>query len=124
MALVLLLSTVSWTVEKHLCMGRVMDISLFSKAKDCGMVAAMATFEDDSTENNCCENESITILAQEDLKLSLGDISFDQQVFLVAFTNSFLFLRNVDGRKALSNEYYPPPILIKDIQLLDEVFLI
>ncbi|WP_235856455.1 HYC_CC_PP family protein [Flagellimonas oceanensis] len=29
MALLVLASTVSWTVDKHICMGRVMDISLF-----------------------------------------------------------------------------------------------
>jgi hypothetical protein len=35
MAMLLLLSTVSWTIEKHTCMGRVMDVALFAKAQDC-----------------------------------------------------------------------------------------
>lgn len=37
LAVMTVLSTVSWTVDKHLCMGRVMDVALFGKADECGM---------------------------------------------------------------------------------------
>lgn len=124
MALLLLISTVSWTIDKHMCMGRVMDVAFFSKAESCGMDAAMAMLENESLENHCCDDESITIQGQEDLKISSNDISFDQQLFLIAFTSSFLYLPEVVESKSLIYEYYPPPLLIKDIQLLDEVFLI
>lgn len=124
MALMLLLSTVSWTIDKHLCMGRVMDIAFFAKAQDCGMDAAMALLEDEALENHCCDDESFTIQGQEDLELTLSKDSLNNQFFLVAFAVSSLHLENDIQKKALSNEYYPPPILIKDIQLFNEVFLI
>lgn len=124
MALLLLLSTVSWTVDKHTCMGRVMDVALFAKAEDCGMKAAMMVMEDDALENHCCGDETITLQGQDDLKISFNDINFDQQVFLVAYANYYVELFNLIEQQKLTNEYYPPPLLIKDIQLLDETFLI
>jgi len=124
MAVLLLLSTVSWTVDKHLCMGRVMDVALFAKADDCGMYAVMEAMGATSDENHCCGDERFTVQGQDDLKISFNDISFDQQVFLVAFTHVYLGLFPDAQEHVLTNEHYPPPILIKDIQLLDAVFLI
>ena len=126
MALLVLASTVSWTVGKHYCMGHLMDVSLFSQADDCGMGM------DDSTdginammdESSCCEDQLLIFGGQDDLKLSFNDFNIDQQLFLVAFVHSYLNSFKVETVGAVSNEYYPPPILIKDIQLLDEVFLI
>ena len=61
MALLVLVSTVSWTVDKHLCMGRVMDISFFADAESCGMEKAAALMEK-KMENHCCGDETFTIL--------------------------------------------------------------
>lgn len=124
MALLLLLSTVSWTIDKHTCMGRVMDVALFAKADSCGMDDAMQAREDDSLENHCCAEETLTLQGQDDLKISFNDISFDQQVFFVAFTIAYVNSLTVLEQQKLTNEYYPPPLLVKDIQLFDETFLI
>lgn len=77
MAILLLASTVSWTVDKHICMGRVMDISLFTHADDCGM--------DMDMEKSCCDDETFTVQGQDDLKISFENFNLDQQVFLVSF---------------------------------------
>ncbi len=124
MAMLLVLSTVSWTVDKHICMGRVMDVAFFVEADDCGMDAAMALLEDADKQNHCCGDESFTLQGQDDLKITFNDISLDQQVFLVAFTQAYVGLFTTVQQQANVNEYYPPPLLIKDIQLLDETFLI
>ncbi len=124
MATMLLLSTVSWTVDKHLCMGRVMDVALFDKADDCGMSAAMEAMGTTSDENHCCGDETFTVQGQDDLKISFNDISFDQQVFLVAFTHAYASFFSEVKPLVVTNKHYPPPSIIKDIQLLDAVFLI
>lgn len=124
MALMLLLSTVSWTIEKHTCMGRVMDVALFAKAQDCGMNAAMHAMEDESLENNCCGEETLTLQGQDDLKISFNDINLEQQFFLIAFTNTYVGSFTSVEQQSGTNEYYPPPLLIKDIHVLDETFLI
>ncbi len=124
LAMLVLLSTVSWTVDKHLCMGRVMDISLFIDADDCEMEGAMALMGEKNPDNHCCDNESFTLKGQDDLKLSLGDLELGQQIFLVTFTQSYLDFFIPLQELPVPHEKYPPPILVKDIQVLDQVFLI
>ncbi|RDY59351.1 hypothetical protein DX873_08130 [Flagellimonas nanhaiensis] len=118
-----LFSTVSWTVDKHLCMGRVMDISFFAHAEDCGMEEA-ATAMGEELEIPCCDDESFTLQGQDDLKLSWNDLDLEQQTFLVTFAQSYLDLYTPLEELPVPNEKYPPPILVRDVQVLDQVFLI
>ncbi len=122
MALLVLLSTISWSVDKHLCMGRVMDISFFSPAKDCGMEAAFEAFEE--KENHCCDDESFTLVGQEDLKLALNDFELEQLIFFVAFTYTYAGLGDGISVDTDSHEIYPPPLLIEDLTVLYETYLI
>lgn len=124
LAIMVLLSTVSWTVDKHFCMGRVMDISLFVDAEECGMEVAMAAMGDKVMENHCCDDESFTFTGQDDLKLSWYDLEIEHQDFLVVFTYSYLNLFVPVDKLPVANEKYPPPLLVKDITVLDQVFLI
>lgn len=117
MAFLVLASTVSWTVDKHICMGRVMDISLFSHADDCGMSSM-------DMEKSCCNDETFTVKGQHDLKISFDDISLEQQLFIVSFVQTYFHLIEVDSEEPNNfNDYNPPP-LIRDIQILDQTFLI
>ena len=126
MAILLLASTISWKVEKHYCLGHLMDLSFFTPVQDCGM--GMDLSDDNKLkiqdENSCCNDEVIVVEGQTNLKTSFNDFSFQQQLFLIAFTNFYFHLVDfTEGRNNL-NESYPPPLIVKNIQLLDEVFLI
>ncbi|WP_421824163.1 HYC_CC_PP family protein [Flagellimonas oceanensis] len=116
MALLVLASTVSWTVDKHICMGRVMDISLFSHADDCGM--------DMDMEKSCCDDETFTVQGQDDLKISFENFDLDQQVFLVSFVQTYFHLFEIDSEEPSTFSEYNPPPLIRDVQVLDQTFLI
>ncbi|WP_343487971.1 hypothetical protein [Allomuricauda sp. d1] len=122
LALLVLLSTVSWSVDKHLCMGRVMDVAFFSHAEDCGMEASMMAFGE--TENHCCDDESFTLEGQDDLKLTFNDLEIDQQVFLAAFASSYLDLFTDFSEQTVPFDTYPPPLLVQDFNILYEVYLI
>jgi len=124
LALMVLLSTVSWTVDKHLCMGRVMDVAFFAHADDCGMEEAMTVLGTDAGENHCCDDESFTLMGQDDLTFSWYDLELEHQIFWVAFTLSYLDLFMSVEELPVPHEKYPPPILVKDIHVLDQVFLI
>nr|WP_321416054.1 hypothetical protein [uncultured Allomuricauda sp.] len=124
MAVLLLASTVSWTVDKHICMGRVMDVSFFAHAEDCGMDDVLAAFDDQNIKNDCCEDETFTIQGQDDLKISWSDLDLEHQLFLVAFTKSYFELFVPLDKLPVPHEQYPPPKLVNDIQILDQVFLI
>ena len=104
-------------------MGRVMDIAFFVDADDCGMEATAALLENEA-ENHCCGDESFTLEGQDDLNISWSDLGFEQQVFFVALVESYFQRSYLLNEKVVQKEQYPPPILISDIQLLDEVFLI
>lgn len=116
MALLVLASTVSWTVDKHICMGRVMDISLFAHADDCGM--------DMDMETSCCDEESFTVQGQDDLKIALEKFDLGQQVFLVSFVQTYFQLFDLDSDGPSTFNAYNPPPLIRDVQVLDQIFLI
>lgn len=124
LATLVLLSTVSWTVDKHLCMGRVMDVSLFTEAEDCGMELAMEAIDKKASDNHCCDDESFTIIGQDDLKHSSVDLDLEHQMFLVAFAQSYLHLFVPLQDRPVTNAEYPPPIITRDIYILDQVFLI
>lgn len=125
MAMLLLLSTISWTVEKHLCMGRVMDIALFDHAEDCGMKAGLSLLEDAPTvKKHCCNDEAFTIQGQDDLTHDISSFDFSQQVFLISFTCSYLGLFEETTDEIINFDCYPPPILAKDLNILHQVFLI
>lgn len=125
LALLLLVSTTSWKVEKHYCLGHIVDISFFTPADGCGMEMESSTgttaFE---TEDSCCSDVTIVMQGQDDLSISYPDFTLDQQQFLVAFTYSYFKVLQVETFQPVKHTYYPPPLIVKDIQLLGDVFLI
>lgn len=123
LALLVLLSTVSWTVDKHLCMGRVMDTSFFLPANDCGMEMAMKVLDKEG-ENHCCDDESFTIEGQDDLKLSWEQLSIEAQVFVVSFVQSSFQVNLLPKKNTVPEQIHPPPLIQEDLNLLYEVFLI
>ena len=115
MAFFVLASTVSWTVDKHICMGRVVSISVFEKAQGCDMPM-------ESTKT-CCENESFTVKGQEDLKLSLTEIDFEPVLFIATPQNDEITTAAIREGHAQLFLYDPPPLLENKL-ILQQRFLI
>ena len=125
MALLLLASTTSWKVEKHFCMGHLVDMAFFVDAQDCGMeMASETTSETTIDKKSCCDDEVFAIEGQNDVKPSFNDIDLEQQLFLVAYSYTYLGLFEPKETHVIPHKQYIPPKIIKDIQLLDDVFLI
>jgi len=126
MVFLLLLSTTSWTVEKHLCMGRVMDIALFSHADDCSMKVGSASSEDEyyKVKKPCCDDEAFTLQGQDDLSYNKTGLDFSQKIFLYSFTSIYLSLFVDTTEKDILHDFYPTPILARDLNILHQVFLI
>lgn len=125
MAVILLLSTTSWKVEKHYCMGHLVDISFFVDAQNCGMDMSLDSLPASALEKkSCCSDEVIAIEGQNNVKPSFNDFNIEQQVLLVAYTASYIGSFELIENKHTSYKEYIPPKIVKDIQLLDDVFLI
>ena len=113
-----MLSTMSFTVDKHFCGSHLVDKAVFSKAKNCGMQMSA------NAESHCCTNEKVSVEGQDELKISFDSFDFDQQLFITTFTFSYLNLFESLPKQIIPFKDYSPPLLVSDIQLEDRVFLI
>lgn len=121
LAVLLLASTTFWTVEKHYCLGHLVDFAFFSEADTCGMPMEDETLQG---ETECCTDELIVLAGQDDLKMSFDELSLDQQIFVASFAYSYHELFEGLQEQIVPHNDYPPPLLVRDLQLLDQVFLI
>ncbi|WP_298879192.1 hypothetical protein [uncultured Polaribacter sp.] len=122
LALLVLFSTLSFTVEKHFCGEFLMDVSFTGNAADCGMEMEGKALK---KKKNCCKDEIHNIEGQDELQqTSLDEFDFVKQQFLVAFYVSYndLFVEN-ESQKTYFQDLSPPDIP-KDYQVLYQSFLI
>ena len=125
MAFLVLFSTVSFTIDKHYCGSTLVDVAIFHKAKGCGMEMQNPSNKDCSiTKKNCCKEELIVIKGQDELKLSLDKISFEQQVFIASFVYTYSNLFEEIKENVSSYIDYKPPLVIRQIFKIDETYLI
>ena len=124
MAFLVLFSTVSFAIEKHFCGDTLIDIAVFSKPDNCGMVAESPTALT-VEEKHCCKDEVEIVKGQDQLKLSVfEDINFEQQQFLVSYVYTYISCLETLSQHVIPFQDYSPPYVIRDIQVLDQVFII
>ncbi|MCD8401746.1 HYC_CC_PP family protein [Tenacibaculum finnmarkense] len=125
LALLVLISTFSFTVEKHYCGDFLVDISYLGEADNCGTLVTKNTCETLVKKKKCCKDEVYQIDGQDDLqKVSSTKISFETVTLFVAFHASYQLLFQEIETQLATHQYYLPPDLITDIQVLHEVFII
>lgn len=125
MAFVVLLSTMSFTINKHFCGNTLIDTALFVEAKTCGMEQLVSNDSDASImKNNCCSTEELVIEGQDDLKLDFSSFDLQSKIFMTSFVYSYINLFEDAANKNIHFRDYSPPLIVKDIQVLDEVYLI
>ncbi|MBD0777317.1 hypothetical protein HPE56_05885 [Maribacter sp. ANRC-HE7] len=126
MAIVVLFSTMSFTVDMHYCGDTLMDSAIFYKAENCGMVMEKSTSNSDCniTINDCCSGEQIVIDGQDELKISFDTLTFDQQLFVASFVYTYINLFEGLEENVTSYRDYAPPLVFRQIYKLDETYLI
>lgn len=124
MALLVLVSTLSFTIEKHFCGNTLVDVAVFSKARSCGMNMENMTVTSPN-KKQCCKDELEVVKGQDKLKTTtFDDIHFGHQCTLTAFTFTFIHLFEGLPKEIIPHKDYSPPNLVADIQVLDQVFII
>lgn len=131
LAIVVLVTTMSYTVHEHYCGGELIASSLFSKATTCEMDKMAKMNMSDSNKScsmekmeDCCKDIVTFIKGQSELKINVISLDFEKQIFLTALAYSYINLFEGLVNNIIPFKDYSPPLLIKDIQVLDEVFLI
>ena len=126
LATLVLFSSMSFTIDKYYCGDTLVDAAIFKQAKTCGMEMPQVktASEDIISQKKCCKNEHIVIEAQDELKTTVNSLSLDQQLFVASFIYSYLNLFERLDTNTFPFKEYSPPLIVKDIHVLDAVFLI
>ena len=125
MTFVLMFSTMSFTVDMHYCGDTLVDAAIFHKAETCGMEMQKATTSSECsiTKKNCCSDEQIVVDGQEELQLSVDNISFEQQLFIASFVYTYINLFEGLEENVTSYRDYAAPLVIRQIYKIDETYL-
>ena len=126
MALLVLLSTFSLTIEKHFCGDFLVDVSYFGDTQGCAEELGEDDCDTPETieKKNCCKDEIEQIKGQEDLQAVTKKITIEKQQFIVAFIHTYNNLFIDLKKQIVPQKNYSPPNLVSDIQVLHEVFII
>jgi hypothetical protein len=120
MSVLVLLSTLSLTIEKHFCGDELVNVALFTEVDSC----CGDTSEKSNTEfkdTSCCKNVVEVLEGQTELNItSFDDLEETVQIFFAAFATTY-FNRLEYKRDPISHRHYRPPILTRDIHILNEL---
>ena len=124
MAFVVVLSTMSFTIDKHYCGTILVDVAINAKAKPCGMEMYLSTEDVLAGKKSCCKNEHIVVIGQDELKKNL-DTSIEVQLSIEEREEykiqETLFLEK-PSFMALGN--HDPPDIVINFQQVYETYII
>lgn len=139
LAFLMLMTSVSFAVDMHYCDGELKSISLFGKAKTCHEKAVeqdkptcphhqkmeQQSNDDEMDKNDCCENKTTIIQADDDrAKSDLVAPTFQQlQQFVIAYVIAF-HTEIITDRQSIQDTSYQSPLISRDIYVLSETFLL
>jgi hypothetical protein len=120
LALLVLVSTMSFTIDAHYCGNILVDKAILSKAQTCEMHQQMHS-EDESS---CCDNEVEIIEGQDILQFSKAEFDLDIPLEFTVFSLIYFCDLDVFQKQIDEFQFYNPPQHSSDLQLLKQVFLI
>ena len=138
MALLLLTSSVSFAVDLHFCKGELKSISFWGKAPSCHEQAAAKVscphhrrMKADKGEaalekSNCCDNRTVQVEADHERQTQTAmelELNPSLQYFLMAYTVSLLPAEDI-ARTLAPYLNYKPPLIPRDIPVLNQSFLL
>jgi hypothetical protein len=126
LSLVVLITSMGFTVSSHMCGGKKVKtvLSIGSSDVSCGMeknrnnCATGQQMRDD-----CCQDEFQIIQNDEDYTQQITDFDFSAD-FFIAFVTSYVELFQTETTEIDFFTDHSPPPLIKDIPVLIQSFLI
>lgn len=125
MALLLLLTTTSFSIEAHFCGDHLVDIALNDHANGCSMQSLDPDMHKAMKDMGCCQDKQIVSDHDDDLQKTAHEFSFEQLVFITVLTHSYVSLFDIDASPINANwNKESPPLLDRDLFLLHDSFLI
>ncbi len=128
LAFIMLLSTLSFSVDMHFCGDHLVDFSFTKQASTCSkyLPDSDQSRECPMAAMNCCTDLSVVHKGQDELQFNTIDLSFEQIAYFILIPPpgiSQLFTP-VPGDPPFHFIDCTPPPLIRKLHLLNETFLI
>ena len=130
MAILVFISTLSVSIEKHYCGDNLVDFAIFADAEKCESEAAdeRKKASDEGTilmAKSCCKDVVDMIQGQDELSLEKTKVlSASQKVFVFSFAYVYSGLHYLEPQNNSRYKHYTPPKFVRDIQVRNSVFLI
>ncbi len=129
MAILVLFSTLSFTVEKHFCGKSLVGHAVFSSVEkcksethSCGVEGKMSHMK--MEKDSCCSDKTERIKGQDELNLYSVSFEFVPQSFIVPLSLIWVELLPELSPEVVSYPPYEPPQLVYDVQVMCQVFTI
>jgi len=132
LAMLVLLGSTSFTFNMHKCMGQIRSMALFMEATPCDMESMNDGAHESHTTSDagikvskqgCCEEHSLFVEGQDELKITSSVNAPDVQFLAVLFTITLFSPFQVTPSQDTFREY-APPLIERDIPVLCQTFLI
>jgi hypothetical protein len=128
LAVSILFTTSSFTVDMHFCCNKLVDMAILGKAQACKdkvqnkdfPFKKCATFQ----EKGCCSSQSFLKTGDDIIKKANNELQTEDIVFLKTFFYTYINLFEGLDDNVVPFKHYRPPLLFKDIQILHETYLI
>lgn len=124
LALLVLFSTLSFTVIKHYCGDMLMSQTVFQEVDACCAAMDHSSDSELPAQNDCCSTQQFCVQSQESISATFPNLNFSQQVFVASFFYSYLNLFEGLAEQITPFKNYSPPLIVQDVQVLNETFLI
>lgn len=124
LAIVVLLSTMSFTIDKHYCGKFLVDVAINHQADKCGMERFLEKQKGEYQKPSCCKNEHTVLKGQDQLKKEV-QTPVDFPILQVQNKIAFIDLQFVlsSTRPTILGNHDPPDRQI-NFQILYETYLI
>jgi hypothetical protein len=124
LAILVLVSSTSFTVGMHLCMGELQDITMSAKAEACEMERKLPPCHRDQPAP-CCEDETM-IHEAEELKISGSQFHTAAPIPFEVEQSLTVISEIIPSESSTHTQYpdYSPPLRSYDLTIAHRVFLI
>lgn len=126
LAVLVFLTTTSFIMDAHFCGDSLIDLAVIHPATSCGMHSNHNSKSCDNTfsKTDCCKDIQIISKGQERVQPYTYDLTAEQQFFVVSFIYTYVNLFQVLDVNIVPFKDYIPPLLVRDIHSIQEVYII
>ncbi len=130
LAALMFFTSLGITIDLHYCSGQLKTFSLTGKARSCHEIAPcphhQKAMPDDNDSSNCCNNETVHIQADLDQLTFSGDKLTGDVLPAIALVAPITLQPIGQDIRTSTPRYlhYKPPLLLRDIPVLVQSFLL